>query len=61
MSHCRKNSARDKVIGKKWATSEGECGLGRNTLHRCVLLQKVRAALKCGVVSFCKKKKITYF
>ena len=28
MSHYRKNSVRDKVIGKKWIYSE------RNTLHR---------------------------
>ena len=28
MSHCRKTSVRDKVIGKKWISSE------RNTLHR---------------------------
>ena len=28
MSHCRKNSVRDKVIGKMWIYSE------RNTLHR---------------------------
>ena len=48
MSHCRKNSVRDKVTGKKWvylerntlrrervwAISEGKCGLGRNALHK---------------------------
>ena len=28
MSHCRKKSVRDKVIGKKWIYLE------RNTLHR---------------------------
>ena len=28
ISHCRKNSVRDKVIGKTWIYSE------RNTLHR---------------------------
>ena len=28
MSHCRKNSARDNVTGKKWIYLE------RNTLHR---------------------------
>ena len=28
MSHCRKNSVRDKVIGEKWIDLE------RNTLHR---------------------------
>ena len=28
MSHCRKNSVRDKVMGKKWIYLE------RNTLHR---------------------------
>ena len=30
MSHCRKNSVRDKVIGKKWTYSDIE----RSTLHR---------------------------
>ena len=30
MSHGRKNSVRDKVIGKKWIYSDTE----RNTLHR---------------------------
>ena len=30
MSHCRKNSLRDKVIGKKWVYSDTE----RSTLHR---------------------------
>ena len=30
MSHCRKNSLRDKVIGKKWIYSDSE----RSTLHR---------------------------
>ena len=30
MSHPRKNSVRDKVIGKKWIYSDSE----RNTLHR---------------------------
>ena len=30
MSHCRKNSVRDRVIGKKWIYSDTE----RSTLHR---------------------------
>ena len=30
MSHCRKNSVRDRVIGKKWIYSDSE----RSTLHR---------------------------
>ena len=30
MSHCRKNSVRDKMIGKKWTYSDTE----RSTLHR---------------------------
>ena len=45
MSHHRKNSVREKVIGKKgiylerktgraWAIPEGESGLERNILHR---------------------------
>ena len=48
MSHHRKNSVRDKVIGKKWiylerdlhfidrmqSISKGKNDLGRNTLHR---------------------------
>ena len=48
MSHCRKNSVRDKVTGKKWVYSE------RNTLHRqCGPSQRASAkALKYGVVSF---------
>ena len=47
MSHCRKNSVRDKVIGKKWIYLE------RNTLHRqCGPSQKARVAPEYGVVSF---------
>ena len=48
MSHCRKNSVRDKVIGKKWIylqrdTPRTEYGPS----------QKARGtALKCGLVSF---------
>ena len=48
MSHCRKNSVRDKVIGKKWIylqrdTPQTEYGPS----------QKARGtALKCGLVSF---------
>lgn len=41
-SHCRKNSARDKVIGNKWiylkrytwSNSKGENGIGKNALFR---------------------------
>ena len=48
MSHGRKNSVRDKVIGKKWIYLE------RNTLPRqCGPLQRVSlAVLKFGVVSY---------
>ena len=47
MSHCRKNSVRDKVIGKKWINSE------RNTSRtECGPLQRVTVTLKCGMVSF---------
>ena len=48
MSHHRKNSVRDKGIGKKWIYLE------RNTLHRqeCGPSQKARAAPGYGVVSF---------
>ena len=65
MSHCRKNSVRDKVIGKKWIyrekhTQQTECGPFQKagaavveTLHRqeCGLMQRVNVASKCGVVS----------
>ena len=48
MSHGRKNSVRDKVIGKKWIYLE------RNTLHRqCGPSQRVSLAVpKFGVVSY---------
>ena len=46
MSHCRKNSVRDKVTGKKWIYSE------RNTLHRVWAITEGEFDLKCGVVSF---------
>ena len=48
MSHGRKNSVRDEVIGKKWIDLE------RNTLPReeCGPSQKARAAPGFGVVSF---------
>ena len=66
MSHCRKNSVRDRVKYKKWiylerntlhrmwAISEGENGPKRNTFHRqeCGLSRRVSVASKCGVVSF---------
>ena len=46
-SHCRKNSVRDKVIGKKWIylqrdTPQTECGPS----------QRARVALKYCLVSF---------
>ena len=48
MSHCRKNSLRDKVIGKKWVYSDTE----RSTLHRqCEPLQRANVAVKCSVVA----------
>jgi len=47
MSCHRKNSVRDKVIGKKWIYLE------RNTLHRqCGPFQKVRVASKHSVINF---------
>ena len=46
MSHGRKNSVRDKVIGKKWIYS----GTERSTLHRVWAV--ANAATKCGLVSF---------
>ena len=48
MSHHRKNSVRDKVIGKKWIYLE------KNTPHRQESgpSQKARAAPGYGVVSF---------
>ena len=45
MSHGRKNSVRDKVMGKKWIYLE------RNSLHRQGHLRR-QEALKHGVVSF---------
>ena len=49
MSHRRKNSVGDKVIGKEWIYSESE----RSTLHRqSVGHDRANAALKCDVVSF---------
>ena len=49
MSHCRKNSMRNKVIGKKWIHLE------RNTLHsqECGPTQRAALAVSVsGVVSF---------
>ena len=47
MSHRRKNSVRDKVVGKKWIYLE------RYTFHRKnVVRLKRREALKYGVVSW---------
>ena len=50
MSHHRKNSVRDKVIGEKWFYSDAE----RSTLYRqeCGASQRANAALKFGVISF---------
>ena len=45
ISHSRKNSVRDKVIGKK------QIYLERNTLSK-LAPQRVTVASKCGVVSF---------
>ena len=46
MSHCRKKSVRDKVVGKKWIYSE------RNTLHIVWAVTEGKFDLKCGMVSF---------
>ena len=43
ISHHRKNSVRDKVIGKQWIYSERQ-SVGPS--------QRVRAASKCSVVSY---------
>ena len=43
MSHRRKNSVREKVIGKKWIYSE------RNTLHRVWAVSEG----KCGLARHC--------
>ena len=51
ISHHRKNSVRDKLIGKKWIYSD----LERITLHtqtECGPSQRASVAVKCGVVSF---------
>ena len=52
MSHHRKNSVRNNVIGKKWIYSDSE----RSILHRVYAVpstsQRARAAVKCGLVSF---------
>ena len=49
VSHCRKNSVRDKVIGKKWILFREKHYL--QTV--CEPSQRVSAvALKCGVVSY---------
>ena len=46
MSHLRKYSVRDKVIGKKWIYS------GRNTLYRWPSQRVIAVTSKCGMVSF---------
>ena len=51
MTHHRKNSVRDKVIGKKWIYSDTE----RSTLYRQNVGNRrgwMQAAVKCGMVSF---------
>ena len=49
MSHHRKNSMRDKMIGKKWIYADSQ----RSTLHRqCGLSQRESAAVKCGEATF---------
>ena len=48
MSHHRKNSARDKVIGKKWIYSDSD----RSALHRV----RAIAEGECGLGSFWKAK-----
>ena len=48
MYHHRKNSVKDKVIGKKWICSDSE----RNTLYRqCGPSRRVSVPTKSGVVS----------
>ena len=47
MSHFRKNSVRDKVIGKKWICLERNTPQTERGPSR-----KARAAPGCGVVSF---------
>ena len=48
MSHHRKNSVRDKVVGKNWIYSDTE----RSSLHRVWPSQVANVTLKFGVVSF---------
>ena len=48
MSHRRKNSVRDRVIGKKWIYSDTE----RSIPHRAWGITEVSMAVKCGMVSF---------
>ena len=51
MSHHRKNSVRDKVIGEKWFYSDAE----RSTFYRVWPSQRASAvAMECGVVSLGK-------
>ena len=57
MSHCRKNSVRDKVISKKWIYSDTEI----STLHRqeCEPLERVNETTKCCVISFYRLGNLT--
>ena len=49
MSHHRKNSVRDKVMGKKWIYSDSE----RSTLHRVwAITEESAVGMECGVASF---------
>ena len=48
MSHCRKNSVRDKVIGKRWIYSDMES----STLQTVWAVAEGSATPKFGVVSF---------
>ena len=49
MSHHRKNSVRDKVIGKKWGYSDSE---GSALRRQCGPAQRASEATKCGMASF---------
>ena len=50
MSHCRRTSVRDKVIGKKWLYSDSE----RNILHKqeCGAITEARALQNATVSSY---------
>ena len=48
MSHCRKKSVRDKVIGNKWIYSD----LERCILYRVWVIGEDKCSLEIGLVSF---------